>query len=62
MVEQEPQFRIFEYLGEKYIEIVEPTELRHEEHRPITIPEGYYKIEIVREYDHFAEESRQVMD
>jgi len=36
----------------------------HQEHNPVTLPpslEGYDRT-IVREYDHFAEEARQVQD
>lgn len=34
----------------------------HEEHKDIDVPEGFYKLDIVREYDHWAEESRRVID
>ena len=34
----------------------------HEEHLPLVIPQGDYKISRVREYDHFAEEVREVTD
>lgn len=34
----------------------------HEEHKPITVQPGDYKIRRVREYDHFEEEARQVRD
>lgn len=37
-------------------------ELFHEEHKTIQIPEGFYKLGIVLEYDHWLEESRQVID
>ena len=36
--------------------------LRHEEHKPFAIPPGDYVVEGVREYDHFDEEARQVVD
>lgn len=36
--------------------------VEHEEHHNITIPKGDYKIRIVKEYDHFAEEARNVQD
>lgn len=38
------------------------TTVKHEEHNPIKLPPGEYDISIVREYDHFAEEARQVID
>lgn len=34
----------------------------HEEHKPIEIPAGTYKIRQVREYDHLKEESRIIAD
>ena len=34
----------------------------HEEHNAITIKKGDYEIGIVQEYDHFAEEARNVAD
>lgn len=36
--------------------------ITHEEHGPITIEPGVWRVAIVREYDHFAEEARRVMD
>lgn len=47
---------------QKYLRLVEPVDLRHEEHHEIKLPKGDYKIGIVREYDHFSEEARQVAD
>lgn len=34
----------------------------HQEHAPITVPPGTYQRSIVQEYDHFAEEARNVAD
>ena len=46
-----------------YLKVLSETAtLRHEEHKPIDIEKGLYKIDKVREYDHFTEEMRQVMD
>lgn len=42
--------------------ISENAVLIHEEHKPITLEKGIYEIGIVREYDHFLEEARQVRD
>lgn len=36
--------------------------LTHEEHKTIEVPKGNWKIRKVREYDHFAEEARNVKD
>ena len=38
------------------------TTITHEEHHPVAVPTGEYAIDIVREYDHFAEEARRVVD
>ena len=34
----------------------------HEEHGPLALPKGTHKVKIVQEYDHFAEEAKQVAD
>jgi hypothetical protein len=36
--------------------------LKHEEHKPIVIPKGNWKINTVREYDPFENEIRRVQD
>lgn len=46
----------------RHLRIVEPIKLFHEEHKEITISPGEYRIGIVKEYDHFAEEAREVLD
>lgn len=38
------------------------TTITHEEHKPVTLPQGVYEIGKVREYDHFQEEMREVRD
>lgn len=48
--------------NEKYIEVKKESVLSHEEHNAICIGVGIYKIGIVQEYDHFAEEARNVVD
>lgn len=48
--------------GVLYARIPETVALRHEEHHPITLTPGIVKFGRVQEYDHFAEEARQVED
>jgi len=36
--------------------------LTHQEHKTVEIPQGEYKINIVKEFDHFSEEARNVQD
>lgn len=53
---------IYEDKGTLYLRTTKETDITHEEHKTITLPKGDYKIGIVREYDHFAEEARRVAD
>lgn len=46
----------------EYIEVIKPTELRHEEHGTIMIQPGYYNIQGVREFDYIARTTRNVID
>lgn len=48
--------------GMFYIRNKKPVTVRHEEHKPITLPAGTWRVRGVREYDHFTEESRRVID
>lgn len=36
--------------------------LQHEEHKPVTLPKGTYRVRIQREYDILNDEVRQVRD
>lgn len=38
------------------------TDVTHQEHETIVLPPGQYDRHIVREWDHFENESREVMD
>lgn len=48
--------------GDFYIRANSDCRLNHEEHKTITLPKGLYKKGIVVEYDHWEEESREVID
>lgn len=56
------KFSLSEKDGVMFIDAVGKCELNHEEHKTISLPKGKYKKDIVLEYDHFLEESRQVID
>ena len=45
-----------------YMKAPSGTTVVHEEHNPITVPPGIYRVSGVQEYDHFLEESREVVD
>ena len=46
----------------RYLSIEEPTQLVHEEHKPITIEEGTYVVIQEREFDPFADNIIRVTD
>jgi len=46
--------------GLLYLSLQEETTLTHQEHAPINIPEGFYRVTIQREYS--PEEIRNVLD
>ena len=48
--------------GNLFLKTSGRTTVKHEEHKPITIEPGNYKIRRVQEYDHFEEEARNVRD
>lgn len=39
--------------NDMYLDVIEDSELYHQEHSPIKIGPGFYKVEIQREYNHF---------
>ena len=52
--------------GERESEYIEikggQATLYHEEHNPIEIPSGTYRVSIVREFDHLSQTTRRVLD
>ena len=47
---------------ELYIHALSACQIIHDEHKPVEIPVGLYKKEIVKEYDHWTEEARNIID
>jgi hypothetical protein len=54
--------RLYELKGELYMEVTQPVIITHEEHKPLPIPPGIFKIGRVQEYDYFQEMERKVLD
>ena len=54
--------RLFLHEGTLFMRAPHGTAVVHEEHRMLEIPAGDYQVGTVREYDHFAEEMRSVVD
>jgi hypothetical protein len=53
---------VFEKDGVIFIKTSKSINIIHEEHKPITIESGIWQVGIVKEYDPFTEEIRQVRD
>lgn len=48
--------------GDLFLSAPNGAEVTHQEHGTVTVPAGDYKVRIVREYNHFREEARAVVD
>lgn len=57
-----PSVELFEYDGGLILAAPDGTEVTHQEHATILVPPGVWDRSIVREYDHFEEEIRDVVD
>jgi hypothetical protein len=53
---------LFEKNGRLFIHANRPFAIVHEEHKDVMIPNGIWVVEKVREYDHFAEVTKKVVD
>lgn len=53
---------LYERNGVLYLSIPSGSRVQHEEHHAIDVPPGVYQVDLVREYDHFAEDARSVVD
>jgi len=56
------QAQVFATEDAQYVQVEGESQLIHEEHKPITVEEGIYKVVIQREYDLLRDEVRKVMD
>lgn len=61
-IEVQEEVKVLTLADALFIKAGVPVTVVHEEHDPITVAPGVYRVGAVREYDHFAEESRRVMD
>ncbi len=53
---------LYEKDGTMYLKTIKKVKVKHQEHKPIEITEGEWKIGIVKEVDPFTEEIRKVRD
>jgi len=52
----------YESKGVLYLRTDRDVQVRHEEHKPVTLGKGIWKVGIVREYDPFVRQERIVKD
>lgn len=57
-----PDVQLYEYNGGLLLDAPLGTPVTHQEHNTVLVPPGVFDRHIVREYDHFAEEARDVVD
>lgn len=58
----ENEVALYEDNGTLYLKADKKVTVSHQEHKPITVPAGEWKVGIVQEYDPFEEEARNVRD
>lgn len=56
------EYRILKTPDKLFLDVKKEVKAVHPEHKAVSIPEGCYEISRVMEYDHFLEESREVID
>lgn len=56
------QYQLYEDNSGFFLEVKDPTELVHEEHKTIVIQPGLYDVDIQQEYDYFQGAIRRVQD
>ena len=62
-VATKPSFQIYQdEKGETYVEILEPSEITHQEHKTLRIEKGIYYIQHEREYNPFEKKIEEVRD
>lgn len=58
----EDEVELYEKDGVLYLKTPREVHVRHEEHKPVTLSPGLWKVGRVREYDPFLQEARRVAD
>lgn len=53
---------VFRINEELFMVVKKAVALKHQEHNPVTVPPGTYKVDIVRETDHLSGVIRRVAD
>jgi len=62
VIEDDIDLILDEASGKMFMTNAEEVTIKHEEHHHVNVPAGTWEIGIVKEYDHFAEEAKNVAD
>lgn len=57
-----PHAKMFQKKHRRYLKVLKPVKLKHEEHGSQTILPGIYFVDKVRQYDHLSEAIKPVYD
>lgn len=58
----EQVIEFYEHEGLLFVKNKKPVTITHEEHQPLNLPAGTWKVDKVREYDYLSQMSRPVVD
>lgn len=58
----EQLIEFYEHEGLLFFKNTQAVTVKHEEHKPLTIPPGIWRVDKVREYDYLQKMSRPVVD
>jgi len=62
VIEDMSGVEIFSDWRERFLKAEQAFTIRHEEHKPLTLPAGNYRIRIAREFDYLRQSARMVID
>jgi hypothetical protein len=62
VIEDMAGVELFSSWRERFLASEKEFTIRHEEHKPITVPPGKYQIKIAREFDYSQNAARMVVD
>jgi hypothetical protein len=62
VIEDMTGIEIFSDWRDRFLKAEQAFTIRHEEHKPLTLPAGNYRIRIAREFDYLRHAARMVAD
>ena len=62
VIEDMTGVEIFSNWRDRFLKAEQAFTIRHEEHKPLTLPAGNYRIRIAREFDYLRQAARMVVD